>query len=279
MIPNLSIIFMGVTAAVSIGLPVFMFIFWRKKYILKIIPLLVGMSVFVVFAMFLQQFVHTAVLQPDENGVFALLEESPRLFVIYAIFAAGFFEETGRFVAFKMLKRNHNNIGTGLAYGIGHGGIEAFLLVGLTMISNITVCLMINSGNFTAAGEEIDVAALIGVLQETPSSMFLISGYERVVAMAAHISFSIIVLCSVVKKGMLWLYPVAIVLHASVNLAPAMLQAGFFDSIWIVEGLILIPTALSVFVAIKACSVLTYENTTLDDTQTAKEEIPAGPTL
>ena len=274
MIPNLSIFFMAVTALVSIGLPIFMFFFWRKKYNLKAMPMLLGIAVFVVFALFLQGFVHSAVLSPGEDGMVALVERNPWAFVIYVILAAGIFEETGRFAAFHILKKNHHDIGTGLSYGIGHGGIEAFLLVGMTMISNIAVCLMINSGNTAGFGEELDITALVSVLQDTPSAVFLVGGFERVVAIAAHISLSIVVLCSVLKKDKLWLYPVAIVLHAVLNLAPAMLQAGFIESIWLVEGLILIPAALCAFAAIKACKFLAKEEPVV---QNVNE--PMGPTL
>ncbi|MDR0538038.1 MAG: YhfC family intramembrane metalloprotease [Tannerellaceae bacterium] len=58
---------------------------------------------------------------------------------------AGLFEETARFISFKILKKKYNGIGTGLAYGIGHGGIEAVLLAGLSMIVSIVFCIMINT--------------------------------------------------------------------------------------------------------------------------------------
>jgi len=250
---------MVVSAAICVVLPVFIFFFWRKKYNLKAIPLLCGIAVWIMFAYILQSIMHGLVLERTADGTIKLLNESPRLYVIYAILAAGIFEESGRFIAFKLIRKRHNDIGTGISYGLGHGGIEATMLVGLLMINYILFSTMVNSGNTAAFGDDIDILAPIGVLQDTPSVMFLVGGIERIMALAVHISLSIVVLCSVVKKDVLWLYPVAIVLHAAVNLAPAMFQAKFFDNIWLVEILILLPTALCVYAAIKCCRFMTQE--------------------
>lgn len=38
---------------------------------------------------------------------------------------------------------------TALAYGVGHGGIEAMLIVGLTMVSNVALLLLAESGTVT----------------------------------------------------------------------------------------------------------------------------------
>jgi len=270
---------MIVTAVISIGLPVFAFVYWRKKFNLKVVPMLFGLMFFLLFAYILQSIMHGFVLERNDDGSVKLITESPWLYVIYAILSAGIFEETGRFAAFKLLKKKHNDLGTGLSYGIGHGGIESLWLVGLVMIGNITVCLMINSGD-TAALSDANLPAIIEVMQGTASITFLAGGIERIIAMTVHISLSIVVLCAVIRPGMLWLYPLAIVLHAVVNIAPAMMQAGFIKNIWIVEAVILLPTALCVYAAIKVCNYMTDQNAVLDDKQTAKSvSEPTGPTL
>jgi len=153
------------------------------------------------------------------------------------------------------------------------------------MIGNITVCLMINSGD-TAALSDAYLPGIIDVMQSTPSITFLAGGIERIIAITVHISLSIVVLCAVIRPGMLWLYPLAIILHAVVNIAPAMMQAGFIKNIWVVEAVILVPTALCVYAAIKVCNVLanehvlTDQNAVIEDKQTVKSvSEPTGPTL
>ena len=60
---------------------------------------------------------------------------------------AGIFEETARFVSFKILKKIFTGISTGLSYGIGHGGIESVLLAGFSMIAGLVFGILINTGN------------------------------------------------------------------------------------------------------------------------------------
>ena len=267
MIPEISIAFMGVSAAISIGLPVVLFFVWRKKYNLKFVPLLIGTVAFIIFAMILEQLLHAIVLQPNPDGSIALARNNPVLFVLYAIFAAGVFEETARFISFHLLKRKYKGLGTGLAYGIGHGGVEAVLIAGLAMISGIIMSVTINSGNTGLLGDDPVVIAQINTLAGANPVMFLASGFERILAVTIHISLSMLVWCSVKVKGKLWLYPAAIVLHALVNVAPALYQAGYIDNIWLIEGLILLPTTLIAYAAYKVCKLLP------DDTN---EDIPAA---
>ena len=259
MIPGLSIIFMAISAVISIGLPIALFLIWQKRYKLKAVPLLVGAGIFILFALILQQFLHMLVLRPNPDGSINLIANDPALYVLYGILAAGIFEETGRFVAFHFLKKRYNGIGTGISYGIGHGGVEAILLAGLAMISIITMSVVINTGNLEVLGDDPAVIAQINALINTESSLFLASGIERVIAISAHISLSILVWCAVKIRSKLWLYPAAIILHAIVNLVPAMFQAGVIGNIWLVEGIIVIPATLTAIAAYFACKTLWRE--------------------
>ena len=255
-VPVLSIVFMAISGLISIGLPVGLFIFWYKKYNLKFLPMFVGMSAFILFAIVLEQIMHVIVLRPNEDGSIDLIKNSPVLFILYGIFAAGVFEETARFLSFKLLKKKLSGIGTGLSYGIGHGGIEALLIAGLAMISNVAASIMLNTGNTAPLGDDPALLAQLDILATTSPVLFLASGFERVIAISAHISLSMFVWCSVTVKGKLWMYPAAIVMHAIVNLAPAMFQAGFINSIWFVELMIILPAAALAYGAYCVCKII-----------------------
>jgi len=256
MVPALSIFFMFISGIIAFGLPIVTFLIWRKKYNLHVVPLFVGAATFIVFALILQQIMHFIVLRPGIDGNIDLAISNPALFIVYGIFAAGIFEETGRFIAFHLLKKKHSGIGTGLSFGIGHGGIEAMWLVGFTMINNIVLSAMINLGIVGILGDDPTVLTSIDALKNIDSTMFLAGGFERIVAVAVHISLSMFVLCAVKVKGKLWLFPAAIVLHAIVNIAPAMYQLGFIENIWLVEGLIVIPTVLIALAAYYICKII-----------------------
>jgi len=266
MVPVFSFIFMIISAIISIGLPIGLFFAWRKKYSLKFMPLLLGAAAFMLFKG-LEQVMHFIVLQPDESSGIALMWSDPILYVIYGVLAAGIFEETGRFVAFHLLKRTYKDLGTGLSYGIGHGGTEAVLIAGLAMISSIIMSVMINTGDIARLGNDPSTLAEIEEFSRISPIMFFAPGFERIIAISLHISLSILVWCSVRVKGKLWLYPAAIILHAIVNIIPAMYQAHIITNIWLIEGLLIIPTALIALAAYKVCKILKKA----DDAEALKE--------
>lgn len=263
MIPTLSILSMGFTVLVCFGLPIILFFVFRKKYGGRLVPALVGAIVFIVFALLLESMLHGLVLQTDASGNIALLTQHPWLYVLYAIFAAGIFEETGRFVAFSLLKRKYGGIGNALTYGVGHGGIEAILLAGTSMVSNLAFALMVNQGmlgtllNSAADAEaaaQLESAA--GQMQALPSYMFAIAGLERIAAIALHIGLSVIVYYAVVRPGKRWLYPLAILLHALVNLTAAMFQAGLLHSTLLMEAVVFLCAGLVVLIAVRVHKTL-----------------------
>jgi uncharacterized membrane protein YhfC len=157
---------------------------------------------------------------------------------------AGIFEESARFIAFKILKKKYEGIGTALSYGIGHGGIEAILLAGLGMISSIATSIIINTGNIESVtgslqGEALAAASIqLQTLFVTPPYMFLVGGIERLFAIAVQLSLSVVVFYAVFGKNKTWLYPLAIVLHAIVDIPAVLFQIGGIKNIFVVEGII-----------------------------------------
>ena len=241
----LSIVFMIISALISIGLPIFLFVIIHKKYNGGILPLIFGIIGFILFALILEKSIHFIVLNKF------MLIEKPALYILYGIFMAGIFEESARFISFNILKKKISGIDAGLYYGIGHGGIEAILLVGLTMINNIIFSIIINTGKLGDITSNIQVTETLnqvtiymGTLTSTAPYMFLISGIERIFAIGIQMSLSIIVYYSVFGKNKIWLYPLAILFHAIIGIPAAAMQAGILKNIFLVEGFVLLSSIL-----------------------------------
>ena len=233
-----SIIFMAISAFVSIGVPVAIFFVFRKKYDAKYIPMITGAAAFIIFALVLEQSVHLVVLKN-----FAL-KEKPVLYILYGIFMAGLFEETARFISFNILKKKYDGISTALSYGVGHGGAEAILLAGASMITNIVFCVIINTGNTEILTGKLQGEALekmntaISTLISTAPPMFLLSGLERIFAICIQISLSVLVFYSVYGKNKTWLFPLAILIHALIDVPAAAAQVGVIKNVLLVEGIV-----------------------------------------
>jgi uncharacterized membrane protein YhfC len=244
-----SIVFMTISAIISIGLPIVLFIIFYKKYTAKIIPMIMGIAGFILFVLILERAIHSIVFAKFT------LREKPLIYIIYGIFMAGIFEETARFISFKILKKKYNGIGTGLAYGIGHGGIEAILLAGLSMINAIIFAIILNTGNIETITGKLQGEALeqintqITTIITTSPYLFLLSGVERVFAICIQLSLSVIVFYSVYGKNKLWLYPFSIILHAIIDIPAAAMQVGVIKNMFLVELLVFIGAIISILIA------------------------------
>lgn len=140
-------------------------------------------------------------------------------------FTAGLFELAGRFGVAKILEKKLTWNRT-LAAGLGHGGIEAILIAGITMINNLAYIAMINSGTFDevvaiAASSGIDVSQLELIKQQLITyspALFLLSGFERILAMTAHAAMSALVCYGVAHKKLLPCVLICLVIHTFMDL-------------------------------------------------------------
>lgn len=254
----LSILFMFITLAVCFGLPVLLAVWAKRKYkkSFSFVPLLAG-----VLAFFISQVVFRIPVIQGLLPMFGWYQAFMQMqwpYIIFLSFTAGLVEEPARFIAFRIMK-NRRAYTDGLSYGIGHGGIEAILLVGFSYISNISLSFMINGGNLGPLANLLPASA-ISALTDTPSYMFLVGGIERVFAIALQIALSLVVLkgFQTGNRGR-WLL-LAIILHGLTNLGavglvrlgPAVLPGNpQLGGTLLSEGFLLIVAVLSVIYIIK----------------------------
>ena len=179
----------------SMGVPIALFIAGRVKLKARISSLLIGAGTFLLFAMLLEQLLHVLVIQ--FCGLNA--QSRPWLYYVYAALAAAVFEETGRLIAMKFWMKKWLDFPNALMYGIGHGGVEAILIGGLSGISNLVSMLMINSGAMqnTLAALPAESAnqtvSQLSALWTTSAPLFFVSGIERISAIILHIGLSLLI--------------------------------------------------------------------------------------
>ena len=202
-------------------------LFLRRKTGCAFAPFFAGCLTFFLFVVVLESIVHSLVL----TGPFGQkIWETPWLYALYGGLAAGLFEETGRLMAMKLLKKKDSQPDLSLMYGAGHGGIEVLLVMGLTMAQNLVYALMMNAGQteaILASAPEAQAQVLASGLQSlaaTPAWLFLVSPLERVIALVLHMSLSVLVWRAVTQKGKFYLYVAAIGIHALVDAVAVLLQ-------------------------------------------------------
>ena len=207
MIPTLSFVTAGITLFVSLILPIVLLIVLSRKWKLNHIPSawFLGAAGFFIP----QMLIRTRLLEnfAANPNFLAFAENHYILYCLLLAFTAGFFELAGRYGVAKILKREPMTFRRSLAAGLGHGGIEAMLLVGITYINNLLYMVMINTGTFetvitqsAAAGADVSqLYAIEQTLLNTAPVMFLLGGYERVLTMICHTAMSLMVAFGVWK--------------------------------------------------------------------------------
>ena len=221
----LSIVFICIHGILGIMTPVAVCILLRKRAHADLPPFFAGCAVMILFAFVLEQIVHRIVLG---SPIGQTLRDNLLLYCLYGGIMAGLFEETGRFLAFKTVLKKYANDADALMYGAGHGGVEWFILAGITSVNNLIYAYLLNSGqkDVVTAGLTGDALAqaetVFAALAATPASLFLLSSVERVMAFALQMALSVLVWFAV-KHFKTRLFLLAIALHAFVDASAAML--------------------------------------------------------
>lgn len=246
MVSPLSLLCMSITLLVTFLFPLGLLIYLHRKERISWKAVLVGAVVFTVF-----QFLTRLPLLTFLNSQPLFQALNPWvLAIVVAGLSAGLFEESGRYLGFRYFLKNELSWKNGIAFGLGHGGIEAVGLTGLTYINNIVISIMINTGLFESMiAPQLGAEAewIKGQLTGLPPEIFLAAGLERILAMTAHIAFSLVVLYGVMNRKMIFLV-YAILLHTLLN-APAVLLPYYGYNFWIVElYLLLFALAAAVFI-------------------------------
>ena len=248
MVTAASLACMGVSALVTLVLPIVILVVARRRWRFSLWSATVGALVFVVFALLLEGGLHALVFTAIPN-----LPSKPMLYTIYAALAAGVFEELGRVCGFAVLRasdRRPDDVGRALGAGIGHGGIEAMLLVGVGMVSSlVTSVSIINAGTSEAflaglpdAQRDI-VARQFESLINTPAPFYLLSIGERTIAIALHIALSVLVWMAFTGRVRRWWILGAILAHALADAGAALYQSGV-GSVVVAQGWALIVTVI-----------------------------------
>ena len=248
-----SLIGMVLSLILSIGLPIVLLILVKIKLNAKLTSFVIGCATFIVFALMLEPILHSVVL----TATGTLLTDNIILYGLYGGLAAALFEETGRLIAMKFFMKDSLNKPNALMYGIGHGGIEAILLVGMTYVSNLMTAVMINSGALQASVELVDAELRqttfeqIKVLWELPSWQFYMAGVERLAALILQIALSVLVYKAVAKKNRTYWF-IAFGIHFAVDFLTVVIT-GLGAPVWIVEAVLLVAVAFVAYYAYQLC--------------------------
>lgn len=206
------------TVAVSLVLPIVASAYLCNREKSRWKPILLGIVTFVVFQICTRlPLLH---LLQRQAWFVMLPANAPLLYTLFLGITAALFEEGGRYLVMRLLMKGHRTFGDGIAFGVGHGGIEAILLVGI----NTLVALV--GGTLGASG------------------LVFAAGMERLFTMAIHIAFSVMVLRAVRECSLGWAV-LAFAVHAAVDTLAAYASLSGVP-VWAIESALGILAAAAV---------------------------------
>ena len=234
------------TGLLAITIPVVLIVAWKMYTKRSLVPFWVGIMVFIAFSRMLEMIPHSLFLL-SSNPVSKAINGNVVLYVIYAATVAALFEETGRYLAFRFVLTKHPNKETAVTYGIGHGGIECILVLGVTYIQYYAYGQLINNGSmdkmlsaYKDSSQSVDALnQLITNIKGVTQMTCYMADLERISAMMVQVALSILVFQAVYVAGKKYMYWVAVALHFLMDVPAALYQKGVLK---------LLPTEIILFV-------------------------------
>ena len=251
-----SMIWLGIGAVLGIVVPLGIAIWWTIRKKENFTTILIGAGVFVLFAILLEKPIQNALILPD-HGVSRFINARPVLWAFVVGLFPGVFEETGRFVAFKTVLKKRKNKETSISYGIGHGGIEAIIIFGMTYITYLSYAVMINTGTFQTVIDQVMAEApdQLGAVYQTMDAIATFSFgtlslglLERVGAFLFHVGASILVFYACRDRRKFFLYPLAVLLHTAMDMFCGLYLNGTLQISQVVLEIVIIIYGILVFI-------------------------------
>ncbi|HEY3822010.1 MAG TPA: YhfC family glutamic-type intramembrane protease [Polyangiaceae bacterium] len=125
---------------------------------------------------------------------------------------AGLFEEVGRWVGYRWLVKKERSFRTGVMFGLGHGGIESMLLVGLSLAGTLIAYVALATAPSMLKVPPESLGKLVTTLSALRPGDFVASVVERAMALTFHVACSLVVLQCFLRGSKRWL-ALAVAMH------------------------------------------------------------------
>lgn len=213
-------------------------LYFKKTKQISLLVFLLGGVGFYLSSQIFENLLHRLVLHPQADGTIALMKNAPLLYVLYGIATAAVFEETARYLIFHYLqKKRPLTVNDSLAYGLGHGGIEAFF-IGIAGLLNLFFLVQLVSQGDSKLLAQLPQVTISYVQQLQIGSVYLLA-FERILALAIQVFLTFWVWAAVKERTAKY-FLAALVFHALINLAPALVHVGWLAQPILVEVMIFV---------------------------------------
>jgi uncharacterized membrane protein YhfC len=263
LVQTIVIVSWALAVAIMVLWPVGWAIWFARRYRIKRVVYLYGALVFFVF----QIITRVPALQVLNSWLGPKLQGAPTLQIVYLAalgLSAGLFESVGRWVGYRWLFRDPAlyDWRHGVAYGIGHGGIESILLVGVTSGLNLAQAVALTRMTLDQVRGLVPEALLAQTLAAREQYLAVqwtdpvLAALERVLTLPFHVAMSLVVLLVFTRKQARWLW-LAVLVHGLLDFSVILLARALPGQTWAVELYIALWAAASVWLILRLRRILT----------------------
>ncbi len=271
-IPFTAFIFMGITLFITLVLPIILCVVLSIKYKGISSAIIVGALGFYVPQMIIR--IPLLQLAGTLPQFVQFVSENTVLYALLLGFTAALFETGGRLVVFYFMKKKLS-YQFGLGAGVGHGSIEAIVLVGLTYVNNIIIAAILQMQGIAGlaqflASEEL-ASTLANTFEQTAPYMYLVAGAERIFTIVFHIAASLIICYGFAAKKLLVCTAVVMIWHTVIDASAVIMSVNGLN-VFIIELFIAANAVLALFVAIKIKGKFPLKHMPEEEAKTAVEQ-------
>lgn len=234
---------------IMIGVPIVLWSYLTKRFNLTMNLVWAGAITFI-----LSQVVHLPlnyVLGLLRGGKGVALWPLPAMALVAGL-SAGVCEELARYLALKFWKKEARSWEEGITFGAGHGGMES-LILGLLVFSTFINMLIMKSGGLERLGlsgeDFLRLKSQVEAFWSVPWYVPLLGGLERIFAITMHLAWTLLVLQSIVRSNILWLF-YAILGHTLVDGIAVFMKMKVYSTI-LMETVVFIFALFALWVIIK----------------------------
>ncbi|MEG1846724.1 MAG: YhfC family glutamic-type intramembrane protease [Oscillospiraceae bacterium] len=230
-----------ISIVLCVLMPVLGFVFSKIKYKKIAKPFFLGALAFFISQIALRLPILQIIL-PKFSWYGAFSVNHPVLYCLFLGLSAGVFEETARFIFLKGFFKKGLRFGDGIAFGIGHGGIEVILITVISLINTLVCVFAINNGTLNslmASSPQAQIDSTSMALYNLSELSIFMGVVERISAMAMHIGMTMIIVVGINKsKSFLYLLA-AIFVHCIIDTLCGILPMLGING-WLLEGVLAI---------------------------------------
>jgi uncharacterized membrane protein YhfC len=222
-----------ISIVLQVGFPLAVSIYYRRRTRAPWQIFLYGGVVYAVFQLF--TWLPVSVYLDVAVGEVVQSELGAFVWLLAMALLTSLIEEAGRWWGFRYLfaRRNYRlNWRNGVMYGLGHGSVETLLLIsGLTFI-NLLAYIVLSQLDLASITQSLGAEAspaLLDALQSIVNTAWWqppIVAFERMLALAHQVAWSLLVMQSLVSRQKRW-FGFAVLYHTSVAvIVPGLVTLG-----------------------------------------------------